>query len=298
MVWKPFKDAKADPSGIKQHFSAVNVRIHCCRYWKLSEWEFKNMSFPFWRIYYNTIKGAKIYFGHKEVQLTEKVVALIPPYTSFSTSLTQCGKERLTGSHIQSMEEHNQLCSSFMVDHLFIHFNLGFQHDQVEPNIYVFEINSGLKELLDEIRFYTISSNSYFGFNETMILHRIIYRLVCLVPIEKRINRQLDNRILRVIEYIDNNFQHKMNNDLLAGVGAMATNSYLRLFKQSTGITLQQFIQNKRIEKSITLMHNQDSTIDQIAEWCGFSDRHHFSKVFKNHVGVAPGVYKKTHTIR
>lgn len=297
MDYKSANNAKADPSAVKQHFSAINVRIHCCRYWKLSEWEFKNMSFPFWRIYYNTIEGACVYFGHKEVALSEKVIVLIPPYTSFSTSLKRWNKESLSGSHIQSLDEYHRLKTMKMVDHLFIHFNLGFQHDRVDPDIFVFEINPGLKELLDDIRMYTIYSNGHFGFNETMILHRIIYRLVCLIPDEKRIVRQVDNRILRVIEFIDLHFKKELNNDLLAREAAMATNSYLRLFKQSTGVTLQQFVQNKRIEKAITLMHNQSGSIDQIAEWCGFSDRHHFSKVFKRQVGVAPGVYRKMHAI-
>ena len=298
MGLKPDNRTKADPSAIKQHFSNINVRIHCCRYWKLQEWEFRNMSFPFWRIYYNTIEGARIFFAQKEVALNQEVIVLIPPYTSFSTALRNGDKESLNGSHMKSMDEYAQLQALGMVDHLFIHFNLGFTLDQVEPDIYVFEINTGMRELLNTIRQYTLNGIGHFGFNETMILHRIIYRLVCLIPQEKRINRQIDNRILKVIEYIDHHYRDGLNNDHLARIAAMATNSYLRLFKQSTGVTLQQFVQNKRIEKAITQMHNQSGSIDQIAEWCGFSDRHHFSKVFKKQVGVAPGIYRKMHTIR
>jgi AraC-like DNA-binding protein len=297
MGWKPASSSKADPSGIKQQFSNIGVKIHCCRYWKLSEWEFNNMSFPFWRIYFNTLEGARTYFGHQEVALNDRVVVLIPPYTSFSTSLRKWDRESFSGSRIQSLEECAHLGASGMIDHLFIHFNLGFQHDQVEPGIYTFEITPGLRELLDEIRQNTILSDGRFGFNETMLLHRLIYRLVSMVPDQKRVNNMVDQRILKVIEYIDHNYRESLNNDLLAQLAAMATNSYLRLFRHSTGVTLQQFVQNKRIEKAITLMHNQSGSIDQIAEWCGFSDRHHFSKVFKKLVGVAPGTYRKTHTI-
>lgn len=298
MGFKPDNSTKADPSAIKQHFSNITVRIHCCRYWKLQEWEFRNMSFPFWRIYFNTIEGARIIFGQKEVALNQEVIVLIPPYTSFSTTLRNGVRESLNGSHIKNMGEYAQLRALGMVDHLFIHFNLGFSHDQVEPDIYVFEINPGMRELLDGIRIYTLNGTGHFGFNETLILHRIIYRLVCLIPEEKRLNRQIDHRILKVIEYIDHHYMTDLNNDRLAREAAMATNSYLRLFKQSTGITLQQFVQNKRIEKAITQMHNEAGSIDQIAEWCGFSDRHHFSKVFKKQVGVAPGLYRRMHTIQ
>lgn len=298
MAWKPANNAKADPSGIKQQFSAINVKIHCCRYWKLSEWEFKNMSFPFWRIYYNTIEGAKVYFGNKEVELNPNIVALIPPYTSFSTSLRHYETESLNGSRIQSYEEYKQLSHLKMVDHLFIHFNLGFQHDYVEPDIFVYEINTGLKELLDAIRLHTIAVDGEFGFIETMLLHRIIFRLVSQIPTGKMINRKLDNRVMRVMEYVDNNYMNELKNDTLANIATMATNSFLRLFRLSTGITLQKFVQKKRIEKAITYMHNQSSSIDQIAEKCGFSDRHHFTKVFKNLAEVSPGTYRKMHTVR
>ncbi len=297
MIWKSSEDVKSDPSDIKQHFCNLEIKLHCCRYWKLSEWEFNNMSFPFWRIYYNTIEGAKIGFNQKVVYLNEKVVILIPPYTSFSTSLKNFESESLNGSRIQSVKEYNNLIIPGMVDHLFIHFNLGFEHDHVEPDIYVHEINPGLKELIGEIRNFTIQTDGNFGFNETMLLHRIIFSLVSTIPKERMINNKLDKRILKVMGYIDKNYMHELKNENLAKTASMATNSFLRLFRATTGITLQKFVQKKRIEKAITYMHNQSSSIDQIAEKCGFSDRHHFTKVFKKQVSVSPGIYRKTHTI-
>lgn len=291
------KNEKTDPSSVKQHFPAVFLKIHCCRYWKLSEWEFRNMSFPFWRIYYNTIEGARVYFDNQVVELKNDIIVLIPPYTSFSTSLKKWDKESLNGSRIQSWDEYQELGKEGMVDHLFVHFNLGYQHDWVEPGIYVFDLSPGLKELLDDIRAKIIDNDTQFSFNETMLLHRMVFRLVSRIPDNKKVFRQFDKRILNVIEYIDSHMQEELNNDHLASIATMATNSFIRFFRQVTGFTLQQFVQNKRIEKSVTLLHNQSGSIDQIADWCGFSDRHHFSKVFKKQVGVSPGAYKRMHTI-
>jgi len=297
MTIKTNNDVKVDPSIIKQHFASINFKIHCCRYWKLSEWEFNNLSFPFWRLYYNTIGGASIIHDNEMIHLDESKVVLIPPYTPFSTSLTHSNSENLAGSRIESLEEYNLLQQLNMVDHLFIHFNLGFQYDRVQPGIFCFSANDQLKLLLDEIRLSTIVNFNNFGFRQTMQIYQLIIQLINNVPEEKRESRKIDARVIRVIDYIDQHYANNISNDALGKIAIMATNSLLRLFKSSTGVTPQQFIQNRRIEKAIILMHNQGASIDQIADACGFSDRQHFSKVFKRMVSIAPAQYRKMQSI-
>jgi AraC-like DNA-binding protein len=297
MALKTTTDVKVDPSAIKQHFTNISIKIHCCRYWKLSEWEFNNLSFPFWRLYYNTIGGASIIFNGKEVLLDESIVVLIPPYTSFSTSLRHSKTESLSGSRLESEEEYLTLKEQQMVDHLFVHFNFGFQYDRVQPGIYQFTTGNQLKILLDEIRILTISNSSNFGFRHTMLIYQLIIQLVNSIPRDKRDSLKIDNRVLKVIDYIDQHYADDISNDQLGKIASMAPNSLLRLFKMSTGFTLQQFLQNKRIEKAIILMHNQGASIDQIADACGFSDRQHFSKVFKRIVSIAPAQYRKMQAI-
>jgi len=297
MALKTTTDVKIDPSAIKQHFTNISIKIHCCRYWKLSEWEFNNLSFPFWRLYYNTISGASIIFNQKEVFLDESVVVLIPPYTSFSTSLRHSSTESLSGSRLESVEEYLSLKEQQMVDHLFIHFNFGFQYDRVEPGIYQFTAATQLKALLDEIRLSTLSNSINFGFRHTMLIYQLIIQLVSSIPSDKCDSLKIDSRVLKVIDYIDQHYSDEISNDQLGKIASMAPNSLLRLFKSSTGLTLQQFLRNKRIEKAIILMHNQGASIDQIADSCGFSDRQHFSKVFKRIVSIAPAQYRKMQAI-
>jgi AraC-like DNA-binding protein len=297
MGWKSANDAKVDPSGIKQHFTDIGLKLHCCRYWKLNEWEFNDLSFPFWRLYYNSIGGAKVCFKNKTVVLIADKVILIPPYTSFSTSLKQMNTESLSGNRITSFNELKGLKEIGMVDHLFIHFNLGFQYDHLFPTIFEFSVEEQTQKLLDEIRFSVIDQFSEVSFQLTLLIHSLILQMVSKIPAESWKEKTTDNRVLKVIDFIDIHFKESLSNELLAEKTAMSPNSYLRLFKATTGFTLQQYVQNKRIEKAILMMHhNQDAAIEQIAERCGFSDRHHFSKVFKRIVKVAPAQYRKTQT--
>jgi AraC-like DNA-binding protein len=298
MGWRSENDAKVDPSGVKQHFSDIGIKLHCCRYWKLNEWEFNNLSFPFWRLYYNTVEGARVNFKNKVVELTANKVVLIPPYTSFSTSLKQINAESLSGNRISSVEELGTLKEMGMVDHLFIHFNLGFQYDHLFPGIFEFEVDDQTLSLLNEIRYSIIEQYSVLPFSLMVKIYSLILMHVSKIPAESWKARTTDNRVLKVIDFIDVHLKESLSNEVLAEKAAMSANSFLRLFKATTGFTLQQYLQSKRIEMAILMMHHsQDAAIEQIAEKCGFSDRHHFSKVFKRIVKVAPAQYRKTQTI-
>ena len=297
MEWNGSRNLKIDPSDIKQEITTINLQIHCCRYWKLTEWEFQNLSVPFWRIYYNTVQGAKVTFKKREIELTAEKILLIPPYTSFSTSLKEQKLERIKGNRITSIDELPYLQKKGMIDHLFIHFNFGFQYDHLQPAIFEFIVDHVLRDTIDKIRQDIIEEHRFLSFKQSLQIHTLITKLVNRIPSNCWNEKTTDNRVLKVIDYIDQHFAETLSNNRLAVKAAMAPNSFLRLFKSVTGSTLQQFVQQKRVEKAILMMHNQESTIDQIAEQCGFSDRQHFSKVFKRIVKLPPAQYRKTQAL-
>ncbi len=62
---------------------------------------------------------------------------------------------------------------------------------------------------------------------------------------------------------------------------------FLRLFKQSMGITPHQYILQRRIEKAKFLLQHGES-IAEIAIKVGFCDQSHLTQYFKRIVGVTP----------
>ncbi len=296
MGWKNTYESKIDPSGIKQNFLPLNLSVHCCRYWKLNEWEYRNMSFPFWRLYYNTIEGASVSFKNETIMLNENIVLLIPPHTSFATSLRPKNVESLSGNRIESAEELNLIHDIGMVDHLFVHFNLGFQFDNITSGLYSFEVDENTKEILDKLRFLVIEEGIVFGHSSSLLLYHLILKLVNKIDKNKWNEKATDSRILKIIEYIDSNYRSEMSNEFLAQMVNLAPNSLLRLFNQSMGNTIQRHIQQTRINKAILELCSSDDTIDEIAQRCGFSERYHFSKVFKRIVGISPARYRQQKT--
>ena len=65
-----------------------------------------------------------------------------------------------------------------------------------------------------------------------------------------------------------------------------------RTFRESYGLTLGEQVRALRVEFACTLLSTSDTRLAEIAAASGFSDQAHFSRVFRQHVGVTPSQYR------
>lgn len=293
---------RSDPSGVLQHFSELRLKIHCCRYWKLSIWSLYNMVSPFWRLYHNVIDGACVFFNHTRYDLNAENVLLIPPNTAFSTGFNtndvHIKNDRLEGSRIIYSDNLMQLEDQNKFDHFFIHFNLGFQYDNIKPSIYQFKIEMDIFKQLELIKKSLIGEYEYISLQQTATIQSLILKYVAMLPQHVLIIENYDSRVAKILNYIDRNFHLNLSNKELSNLVAMSPNSFLRLFKARTGQPLHGYLLKKRIEEAIALIHHTDKSIDEIATICGFCDRYHFSKVFQKQMNISPAYYRKQLTMR
>jgi len=286
---------KADPSEVRQEFSNINIKLLCCRYWILQTWQCFDLSVPFWRIYHNSTDGAQIHFKGQTTYLNEQTIVIIPPNTSFSTSI---GNTNINGKHEsiigRKVEERDTISNSIQnrVDHLFIHFSLGFPLDFAQTGIFTVSCTSELGDLIEKIKISCIE-DTHFDLLECFRIKQLINS--CLLNIEENIWNvaAIDQRILVAMRTIERNFNQGISNAVLANTANMAVNSFSRLFKTNTGFSVQQYIAKTKIEFACNLMHHSHQTMDEIAYSCGFYDRHHFSKTFKRQMKVNPSYYFK-----
>lgn len=102
-----------------------------------------------------------------------------------------------------------------------------------------------------------------------------------------------NNKVIkRAAEYITNHFSEPVTlADVAENIHLNA--SYLStLFKQVTGFSFKEYLNNIRIEEAQRLLANTDYPIMEIAIACGFSDQSYFTKVFKKHTGLTPKQYR------
>ena len=293
---------KVDPSESIQSFTDIHIQLHCCRYWMLTEWECTNLDFPFWRIYHNGIEGASILYKGVLTELTPDKIVIIPPNTSFynclKSDIYNITRESISGRSIESVLDLEKLEGNKKVDHLFIHFNLGLPYDFIQPGIYSVDVNVSTAPLIEALKKKCIDNSISFDFKTCLHIHNLIIYLLSNIPNDIWQNGEMDQRIIKCMQCIQKNTHERHTNESLASMANMATNSFARLFKTNTGESVQQYILKRRIEKACILLHHSNESIDNIAHECGFCDRYHFSKAFKQILSMSPGYYKKHLTFK
>lgn len=99
--------------------------------------------------------------------------------------------------------------------------------------------------------------------------------------------------IANVRAFIDQNFTGKISLDAVANQFNVNKSYLLRLFKQNTGLTVNNYIQQKRILMAKNELRFTNKTLDVIAQECGLEEANYFIRMFKKIEGLTPGVYRK-----
>ncbi len=72
----------------------------------------------------------------------------------------------------------------------------------------------------------------------------------------------------------------------------LSTRSLNRRFKDVTGLTPLQYLQQKRINDARELLHKTDLKVSDIASTVGYEDSSYFCALFKRHVQLSPQQYR------
>jgi len=288
---------KGDPSNIPQLFSGLNINLLCCRFWWLKNWESRNMSFPYWRIYWNKSYGGIISFAGKTIELTPNQVILIPPYTAFSSRLKENtippSGYNLEGGRVGDGETESDLLRDGAVLHLFIHFNLGMPYDFISSQLFSFEVSNELRTDLEDLSFSLQQNNVQLSVQSSLLIYKIIILAVSQISKEFWNLATTDQRILNVLREIEDHISEELTNKRLSKVANMAVNSFARIFKEEIGVPPQQFVRERRVQKTSILLHHTTEPIEEIARMSGFCDRFHLARVFKEVTSYSPAQYRK-----
>lgn len=93
--------------------------------------------------------------------------------------------------------------------------------------------------------------------------------------------------ITPLLNYIQQNIQTVKPSDL-AKKASYNSSYFSKLFKQTMGINLNKYINQKRIDAAVKLIMDTDETIENIAHMVGFNEVNYFYKLFKRYTGCTP----------
>ncbi|QDJ12832.1 histidine kinase [Mergibacter septicus] len=82
------------------------------------------------------------------------------------------------------------------------------------------------------------------------------------------------------------------NMENLAEICSMSRATFIRLFKQKSGISPGRFLTELRMQKAKFLLSLHNHSMLNIALEIGYQSESHFSKAFKAYYGISPGKYR------
>ncbi len=106
-------------------------------------------------------------------------------------------------------------------------------------------------------------------------------------------SRVSKDQIKEIRNFINDNIGEPITIDDLAAELNMSKFYFLKEFKKAASVTPYQYLMDLRMEKAKELIADRNLSLMDLAINLGFSDQSHFSRVFKNYFGDAPGVYRK-----
>lgn len=99
--------------------------------------------------------------------------------------------------------------------------------------------------------------------------------------------------VYRIVRYVD---EHLCEIDSIRSIANELNYNYSYLsylFKKRTGITLQKYIVNKKMERALMLLTERGQSVSQVAATLGYKSVQSFSKVFSSVYDKSPSAYLK-----
>jgi AraC-like DNA-binding protein len=144
-------------------------------------------------------------------------------------------------------------------------------------------------------------TNRYRGYSWT-IRFKLIELLLTVIrdrefklPIRGEVGKPLSNsHIQDVLIYLETDYMNKISVDSILQFCPLSRSHFHSLFKQETGKTFIDYLNNLRCEKAAELLITTNDTILEIAFKSGFNNFSHFCHTFKQLKGISPKKYKSS----
>jgi len=106
-------------------------------------------------------------------------------------------------------------------------------------------------------------------------------------------NKQMNSAIKKVCCYIDEHYYESFELSHLAEMTHMSVSYFSMLFKQTTGQTYLNYLNQVRLNKAKELLKEPDLKIYEIADMVGYTSMPYFNRIFKQTVKITPLEYRK-----
>lgn len=145
------------------------------------------------------------------------------------------------------------------------------------------------KEFPEEVGFV----DNIFQCSDVEQMEKTMRALFCSCAERMSFTQPTEDMVESIILYIKKNYADQNLSITMIADRFSVNHDYIsRKFKETTGIRLNDYINNVRVERSKELLRDFDNLISNIAEEVGFSSYRTYVRVFANVTGITPKKYR------
>ena len=131
-------------------------------------------------------------------------------------------------------------------------------------------------------------------YHDALVTSHYIKLLILLNEYATNTVFPVSGMIQKATEYINSHIHESLCIDDICSVLHVSKYYFCKKFKQSTGLTVMNYILMTRIISAKNMLENSDLAIGEISYRCGFSSQSYFCRVFKEESGMTPLQYQKS----
>ncbi len=130
-------------------------------------------------------------------------------------------------------------------------------------------------------------------------MYDILILLLRHVPMENLSAYEKSRRMGRlerldlVLQHVEKNYERAISLEEVAAVANFSVFHFTRFFRETTGMTFGQYVNQYRVAKAVDYLVNTSDTITEIVYKSGFNSAKTFNRVFRQFKGCSPTRYKK-----
>jgi len=131
-------------------------------------------------------------------------------------------------------------------------------------------------------------------------LYDLIVTLIRHVPVDRyspqEKNKQLNRleRLDQVFKYVEFNYCKEISLTEISNVANFSVYHFTRFFKETTGMTFGQYLNNFRVAKAVGYLKESIDPITEVVFKSGFNSIKTFNRVFKKLKGCSPTTFRKS----
>lgn len=152
------------------------------------------------------------------------------------------------------------------------------------------EFTMMIKDLKNTIKKYFNLAVSISGGKEDLSIHSMHRQYLEL----KDLHNMRSRGIVQSMDYIRINYSNRnLNFENLCSETGISRSHLCTLFKQETGLSYKEFLNEVRISHAINLLETTEMKVQNVSDSVGFSNVEHFSRTFKDRTGISPSSFTK-----